>query len=395
MSLLPVADAQARMLALASALPLETVAVVDAVGRYATADIRARRTQPAADLSAMDGYAIRFADLPGPWAVAGESAAGSAPGAAIGAGEAFRIFTGAPLPVGADTILIQEDAACEGERLAVSGDAPPAAGTFVRTAGSDFAAGDVLVPAGTAIRPATIGLAVAGGHGALDVCRRPRVAILSTGSELVPAGAPTSGAMLPASNGPMLQAMLSGLPVDVRDHGIVRDDLDAIAAAFAALAADADIIVTSGGASVGDHDLVRPALERAGAAIDFWRIAMRPGKPLMVGTLGKAVVLGLPGNPVSSFVTATLFLRPLVAHMLGAASSLPVTTPARLAVDLPPVGERADYLRARYHDGIVTPVHSQDSGALFALALADALIVRPARAAAARSGDMVEIVTLG
>ena len=335
MALLPVAEAQARMIALKVPLPVETVPLLEANGRFAASDIVARRTQPALDLSAMDGYAIRYAERPGPWTVVGESAAGTAFGAALAPGEAARIFTGAPVPDGADVILIQEEATRDGERLTMTGEGPPRPGAHIRRAGSDFAEGGLLIPAGAAIGAAAIALAASGGHGALPVRRRPRVSILSTGNELVPAGEPVSGALLPASNGPMLAALLAGTACIATDHGIVRDDLDAISAAFTAMAGQADIIVTTGGASVGDHDLVLPALEKAGATIDFWKIAMRPGKPVMIGTLGDAVVLGLPGNPVSAFVTATLFLKPLIAHLLGAAQPIPVTMAARLGEGVP------------------------------------------------------------
>ncbi len=347
MSLIPVAEAQARALALAQPLVAQVVPLAQAVGRYAAEPISARRTQPAADLSAMDGYAIRFAERPGPWTVVGESAAGTGLDRLLRAGEAARIFTGAPVPAGTDTILVQEEATRTGDQLVMSGEGPPAKGSSVRPVGGDFRIGDILIPAGAKRRAPAIALAASGGHALLPVRARPRIAILSTGSELVPAGAPTPGVMLPSSNGPMLAAMLSSEAADVTDHGIVRDDLDRITAAFADLATRADIIVTTGGASVGDHDLVLPALKRAGAVIDFWRVAVRPGKPVMIGTLGDAIVLGLPGNPVSAFVTATLFLRPLVARLLGAAAPIAVPMTVRLGADLPAVGERADYLPGR------------------------------------------------
>jgi molybdopterin molybdotransferase len=391
MAMIAVAEAQARMLALKAPLAIETVPLSDAAGRYTAEDIRARRTQPAADLSAMDGYAIRFDERPGPWTVVGESAAGGGLDRALAPGEAARIFTGAPVPHGADVILIQEEAARDGDRLAMAGEGPPRTGAHIRRRGSDFAEGDLLLPQGTPIGAAAIALAARGGHGGIAVRRRPRVAILSTGNELVPAGEPTAGAMLPASNGPMLAALLASNACEVRDHGIVRDDLDLITAAFAAMAGTADIIVTTGGASVGDHDLVLPALEKAGASIDFWRVRMKPGKPVMIGTLGDAVVLGLPGNPVSAFVTAMLFAKPLIAHLLGAARPVPEPVTARLAAPLGATGNRAEYFRGRWTHGLALPLAGQDSAGLSALVDAAFLIARPPDAPALEAGADVPI----
>jgi molybdopterin molybdotransferase len=391
MSLLPVAEAQARLLALAAPLAVEQAPLVEAVGRHVAADIVARRAQPAADLSAMDGYAIRFAELPGPWAVAGESKAGAGLDRPLAPGEAARIFTGAPVPEGADTILVQEEAARDGATLRLSGEGPLAEGYHVRTRGSDFTTGDRLVAAGERLTPARIALAIMGGHGALPVPRRPRVTILSTGDELVAPGEPTSGVALPASNGPMLAAMLAGLPAQVREGGLLPDKLDILAEAFAAAARDADIIVTTGGASVGDHDLVRPALVAAGADLDFWRVRMRPGKPLMAGRIGNTIILGLPGNPVSAFCTAFLFLLPLVRHLAGDAHPLPKAERMPLAGPLPKVAERTDYLRALITPEGVLPLSGQDSAALAMLARADALIVRAGEAPPAPVGEIVDI----
>jgi len=389
MSLLPVAEAQARLLALATMLPTETVSLVDAAGRWVAEDVVARRTQPAADLSMMDGYAIRFADIPGPWVVTGESRAGAGFAGLLDADEAVRIFTGAPVPEGADAILIQEEAIRDGNRLRLSGEGPPRIGSSIRALGSDFSVGDILAARGSLLTPGKIAAAAVGGHGQLTVRRKPRVAIISTGDELVPPGEAAEGVMLPASNGTMLRAQI-GSAAAVRDAGIVPDRLDALVEAFRR--ADADIIVTTGGASVGDHDLVRPALAATGAELDFWRIAMRPGKPLFAGRLGHAIILGLPGNPVSTFVTAKLFLLPLIARLSGAGSPIPPSEPATLAAPLPPVGNRDDYVRAILSGGRVTALANQDSGALSALALANALIVRPAGAPPATAGETVNIL---
>ncbi|MES2444580.1 MAG: gephyrin-like molybdotransferase Glp [Pseudomonadota bacterium] len=390
--LLPVAEAQSRLLALAAPVDPVSVPLAEAHTRWAAADILARRTQPAADLSAMDGYAIRFADLPGPWEVVGESAAGRAFAGTVEPGQATRIFTGAPLPQGADTVLVQEEAARDGARLALAGEGPSQRGRNVRRRGLDFGEGDHLIAAGERLTPARLALAGVAGHAALPVRRKIRVAIAATGDELVPPGAPLGEAQLPETNRLMLAAQLAGLPVEIIDFGILPDHQPALEAAFRAL--DADILVTTGGASVGDHDLVRPALEAAGAVIDFWRIALRPGKPMMAGRLGGAIVVGLPGNPVSAFVTALLFVRPLVAHLSGAADPLPQTRPAPLGEALPANGARTDYLRAALHDGRVFASTIQDSSMLRTLARAACLIVREPHALALNPGDSVQILEI-
>jgi molybdopterin molybdotransferase len=393
MSLLPVAEAQARLLAMANPVDATELPLADAAGRWASADVRALRTQPAADLSAMDGYAIRFADMPGPWRVVGESAAGRPFTAEVGPSEATRIFTGAGLPPGTDTVLVQEEAAREGERLLLAGEGPPYRTRNVRRRGLDFAHGDVLIAAGTRLTPARIGVAATGGHGTLPIRRRVRVAVAATGDELVPPGTPLTGLQLPESNGAMLAAMLAGYPVEFVSLGILPDDLSAMRDAFAGV--EADLLVTTGGASVGDHDLVRPALEAAGGAIDFWRIALRPGKPMMAGRLGDTLVLGLPGNPVSAFVTGLLFVLPLVARLAGAADPLPPTATAVLGEELPANNERTDFLRAELRDGRVYASTVQDSSMLLTLARSTCLVIRPAHAPAARAGDSAEILMIG
>jgi molybdopterin molybdotransferase len=391
--LLPVPDAQQRLFALAPALPAETVPLNLAAGRWMAALVTANRTQPEQPLSAMDGYAIRFADLPGPWDIIGESAAGRPFAGTTGAHQAVRIFTGATLPDGADTILIQEETRREGDCLHLDGEGPQRLGSSVRAAGLDFTAGETLITPGERLTPARIALAAVAGHAVLPVSRRIRIAIAATGDELRAPGTALALGQLPESNGAMLAAMLAGLPVEIENLGILPDRLDTLAAIFARVSAD--ILVTTGGASVGDHDLVRPALLAAGAQIDFWKVAVRPGKPMMAGTLGKSVVLGLPGNPVSAFVTAQLFLLPLIARMSGAADPLPITRTATLAEPLPANGPRADYLRAAHRDGGVVAAAIQDSSMLRTLARADCLIVRLPHALPAKSGDSVEILTFG
>lgn len=392
MSLLAVAEAQQRLLALGTRLPAEDAPVAQCVGRWLARDVMALRDQPWADLSAMDGYAIRAAEWPGPWHVVAESAAGGPLPAPLGVGQSCRIFTGAPLPQGADTVLIQEDADRDGDMLRPTID-ELAEGRHVRPLGSDFRSGVVLLSAGTKLGAAQLGLAVIGGHGSLPVRRRPRVALLSTGNELVSPGAPVPPGRLPSSNATTLAALLSAIGCDVTDLGIIPDELDATVQALER-AAGADLIVSTGGASVGDHDLVRPAFARAGGNLDFWKIRMRPGKPLMAGKLGDAIFVGLPGNPGSAYVTAMLFLLPLARHLAGASSPLPRTIAASLAAPLPATGDRDDYLRA-YHtaEGMVS-VTSQDSAATAAMAQADSLIVRPAGSPPAAAGDQVFILPL-
>ncbi len=389
--LLSVEDAQTRLRALAPAIPLETVPLRDAAGRWSAADIVALRTQPARDLSAMDGYAVRFDDLANPLQVIGESAAGHPFDGALGANQTVRIFTGAALPDGADAVLVQEEAARDGDTVRLSGSGPVRGGN-IRRAGIDFSQDDVLIATGQRLSPARIALAASGGHGEIRVARRVRVAIVASGDELTLPGAPLSDRTLPESNGVMLAAMLADLPVDVIDLGILPDRLDTIAAAFARV--EADILVTTGGASVGDHDLIRPALAAAGGAIDFWRIALRPGKPMLAGKIGEMLVLGLPGNPVSAFVTAAIFLKPLFAAISGARDPRPVAYPAILGAPLRENDRRQDYLRATTRDGRVYAAERQDSSLLATLAEADCMIIRAPFAPAATTGDSVEILPI-
>ncbi|MFZ2998503.1 molybdopterin molybdotransferase MoeA [Sphingobium sp.] len=393
MSLLPVAEAQSRLFTLAKALPVEDCPLVGCTERWLARDVVALRDQPWAALSAMDGYAVRASEWPGPWRVTTTSSAGGTPPDALPRDEACRIFTGAPLPEGADAILIQENAAVEDDILRAV-DGALTSGQHVRPAASDFGQASLLLRAGSKIGPAQIALAALGGHGMLPVRRRVRVAIISTGNELVPPGAPTPPGSLPSSNAPMLAAMLAALPCDVIDLGIIGDNLDLLTVAFDE-AADADIIVSTGGASVGDHDLVRPAFTKAGGTLDFWKIAMRPGKPLMAGRIHGALFIGLPGNPVSAFVTASLFLIPVIRHMSGASDPLPQMRNAVLASDLPDTGNRDDYLRARRDGAGIVTVTSQDSAAAASLAMADCLIFRPAGAKAAQIGENVSIISIG
>lgn len=392
-SLLSVAEAQARIIALAPDLPVERIPIGLANGRWAAETIVAKRTQPAADLSAMDGYAIRFDERPGPWRLVGESAAGGGLGRPLGDGEAARIFTGAPMPDGADTVLLQEDAAVGDGAVSMSGEGPAARGSHVRRRGYDFAEGATLIEAGAQLTPARIGLAATGGHGDIAVRRRLRIGLLSTGDELVPIGAVATGVKLPASNATMLASLLAVPAVEVVDLGIVPDRIEALTGAITSAEA-IDLLITIGGASVGDRDLVRPALAAAGASLDFWRVAVKPGKPLMAGRLGEGVVIGLPGNPVSAFVTSQIFVLPLIRAMAGAARPLPSVRSCILDQPLAANGARAEYLRAQRKADRVVALAQQDSAGLLALAAADALIVRPVNAPEAAAGAIVEVIDI-
>lgn len=386
--MISLAEAQARLLASIAVLEVEHIPVGQTIGRYAAADVLAKRTQPAADLSAMDGYALAG---DGPWQVIGESAAGQAYREAIMAGQAVRIFTGAVVPTGADRVVMQEEADLDGAVLSLTDDHPKP-GQHIRLAGGDFAAGDVLIKKGDRLTAARIALAIMGGHAALPVHRLPRIALLSTGNELVKAGMDARVDQIPNSNGPMLAALLATESCHVVELPVVRDDLDAIEQAIKG--AECDILVTIGGASVGDHDLVRPALLKAGATLDYWKVAIRPGKPVMAGRLAETIVLGLPGNPVSAYVTALLFLVPALRAMAGARDPLPQKSIRRLAAPLAANGPRVDHVRAVEAEDGVRPMGLNDSAALVSLAKATALIIRESDAPAAEIGETVAIYHL-
>ncbi|WP_374523852.1 molybdopterin molybdotransferase MoeA [Sphingopyxis sp.] len=392
--LLPVADAQARLLAMHEPLSSETIAFSQSLGRYLSQDLVALRDQPSAPLSAMDGYAIRFADLPGPWTIIGEAAAGAPPPASLDADQAMRIFTGAILPGGADTVVMQEDVAAAGTALSLATGDAVAPGQHVRPRGCDFAAGSSLLQAGTRLTPGAIATAIMSGAAQLPVGTRPRVALLTTGDELVQPGHPLAPGQIPDSNGTMLAAMLANEPAEASLPLHMRDDRTMIARVLKDLARRHDVIVTVGGASVGDHDHVRGAIEDAGGRIDFWKIAMKPGKPLIAGTVGDAILLGLPGNPSSAFVTATLFLLPLVRHLAGARNPLPEIRHAPLASALGPGGTRRDYLRAQLAGGALAVIDGQDSGRTFPLAAANALVIREIGAPAKVAGEAADYIDI-
>ena len=400
-AMISVEEALKRVLASAETpLEEEKVALQAGYGRVLAHDLKALRTQPPFPNSAMDGYAVRSTDTasaPATLTLVGESAAGRAFDRAVGPREAVRIFTGAPMPDGADTIVIQEDVTREGERIRLSAIAP--AGDNLRPAGMDFHASETLIPAGRRLTPRDVALAAAANHTGLTVRRRARVAIVATGDELVAPGGTLGPAQIVASNNFAVAGLVEaygGLPIDL---GIAVDELDATKAAIAqAHDAKADVLVTLGGASVGDYDLVQQALVSSGMELGFWRIAMRPGKPLMHGRLGPMRVLGLPGNPTSSMVCSILFLRPLLRALHGEPEpGADPSQPGRLGVDLAPNGARQDYMRASLSHGadgilIATPATEQDSSLVKTMARADGLIVRPPYAAAAKAGDPCRVI---
>lgn len=391
--LIPLKEAQARLFALAAPLPVEHVPVAQAAGRYLIEPVVARRTQPSADLSAMDGYALRTIDMPGPWRVIGESAAGHPFAGHVGPGQAVRISTGALLPAETDMVLMQEDSARAHDTLRLTGTAPAPLAAHVRRRGMDFTEGDALLAAGTWLGPAQIALVLSGGHNLVALHPKPVVAIIEIGDELAvdPVNCPPH--QIPASNGAMIAALAAQVPCIYHRHGPIADDMAALIAAFDAAGA-ADVIVTSGSASVGDHDLLQPALLAWGAEIDYWKIAIKPGKPLLVARKDRQIVIGLPGNPVSSHVTAFLFLLPLLRVLAGSGSPLPRSFTVPLAAPLPPNGTRREFIRAVWDGQTVRPVCNQDSSALSALAASNALIDRPAGAPAAAPGRPVQIYQL-
>jgi molybdopterin molybdotransferase len=396
--MISVDEARTRILAMLSGPTAETVALSAGLGRVLARPVLARLTQPPADVSAMDGYAVRAADgaAGAKLTVIGAAPAGHPFAGEVGPGEAVRLFTGSVVPAGADSVLIQEDAALADDVITVGEACQPAKN--IRRKGQDFAAGEELIPRGRRLTARDIGLAAAGNHPWLEVYRRPRIALLATGDEISLPGEPIGPGGIVSSNAHALAAFVTACGGEAIVLPIAADDMAALAGAIAG-ARGADMLVTTGGASVGAHDLVQAALAAAGMELEFWKIAMRPGKPLMAGMLGEMPVLGLPGNPVSAFVCAWLFLAPAIERLSGLAVAARVPEPARLGAAMKANDVREDYVRAtlaRDADGwVVTPFPVQDSGMLRALARADALIRRapfdPPRAA----GEVVDMFRLG
>ncbi len=412
MSLIPVEEALRHVLAgVSGPTESERLPLAACAGRTLAEDTGALRDQPPFPASAMDGYAVRAADIaqtPVTLDMIGTSAAGNRFSGTVGPGQAVRIFTGAPLPDGADTVVIQENTQASDGRVAVTEVSAPF--RHIREAGLDFKSGEVLLKAGTRLDARHIALAAAMGHGELVVRRRPRIAILATGDELVRAGEPAGPDQITASSLPATALMVEKAGGEAIDLGIARDTLVSLDERIqAALDAQADLLVTLGGASVGEHDLVQKALAQKGMELGFWRVALRPGKPLMHGRLGKTLLLGLPGNPVSSFVCAVLFLVPAIRALCGdpQAGADPSET-AILGRDLPANGDRQDYMRAALSGGefvlsgpagiqalhlpVATPQEAQDSSMLGILARSDVLLVRPPGAPAAATGEPCRII---
>jgi molybdopterin molybdotransferase len=393
-----VAEALERVLAGARPLPAEAVALADAPGRVLTQDLAARRSQPPDAVSAMDGYALRAEDTaagPATLRVIGEVAAGHPFDGRIGPGEAARIFTGGVMPAGSDTVVIQENVRRDDDKLLI--DQPSSKGRHVRAQGIDFKEGDVLLERGRRLTSRDLMLAAAMNHARLPVHRRPKVAVLGTGDELIlPGGTPGPGEIV-YSNGFALVALAQREGAEVRDLGIAGDRIEDIKQAIArARNWGADILLTSGGASVGEHDLIQKALTAEGMNLSFWKVALRPGRPMLHGQLGAMQVLGLPGNPVSSYVCAFLFLVPLIRRLAGRGDIYHVPQSAWLGRAVPQNDERADYLRAMLsEDGTATPVPVQDSSLMAALARAGCLVIRDPHAPAAPAGSPCVILKLG
>ena len=398
MDLLPVETALERVLEGTVPSKPESVTITDAGGRVLAEPVVSRRMQPSFDASAMDGYAFRStnASVGARLRLVGEAAAGRRFERVLQGGEAIRIFTGAPLPSGADTVLPQEEANVEGGSLVIG--AISQGGQHVRLAGCDFGIGEPLLAPGRRIGARELAVIASANLDVISVRHKPIVAILSIGDELVQPGPTLGPDQTIATNAFAIGEMARNAGADVSDLGIVSDKVGNVTAAATTAASFADVLVTIGGASVGDHDVARPGLAAAGMELDFWRIAMRPGKPLVFGRLGEMAVLGLPGNPVSSFVCGVIFLRPLVTAMLGT-SAASDETPAVLGAELPANGPRTHYLRASVIDnphGLprVVPLPQQDSSLLGVLARADCLLIHPGNADRSEAGSICSIIRL-
>jgi molybdopterin molybdotransferase len=400
--MISVEEARGRILADLRPVPAEVVALADAWGRVTAVPVAARLTQPPADVSAMDGYALRAVDgVEGArLAVIGAAPAGHPFAGAVGRGQAVRLFTGSVVPAGADSILLQEDATREGEQVRVN--ETVRAGRHIRRAGQDFAAGDLVVPSSRRLGARDIGLAAAANHPWLVTHRRPRIAVLATGDEIALPGEPIPAGGIVSSNSHALAALIRASGGEPIVLPVAADDPAAIGAVANAVAG-VDLLVTTGGASVGDHDLVISALSARGLTVDFWRIAMRPGKPLVFGWLGAAgsgvPMLGLPGNPVSALVCAVLFLLPALARLSGLPAAPPPVTPAVLGAAVAENDGRADHLRATLAEDtagrlVATPFPVQDSAMLRRLAHADGLVLRAPHAPALAAGAAVGVIRL-
>jgi molybdopterin molybdotransferase len=396
--MISVDEARERILGVMRPTRPEVVGLADAWNRVTAAEVVARLTQPPMDVSAMDGYALRAVDgaLDATLTVVGAAPAGHPFDSVVGAGQAVRLFTGSVVPAGADSILLQEDATRDGDSVRVN--EAVVAGRHIRRKGQDFAAADVVIPSGRRLTARDIGLAAAANYPWLSVHRRPRVAILATGDEIAMPGEPIPPGGIVSSNSHALAALVRATGADPMILPVVGDERSAIGAVADSLPG-VDILVTTGGASVGDHDLVMAALQARGMTLDFWQIAMRPGKPLLFGELGATPVLGLPGNPVSAIVCAILFLVPALARLSGLPAAPPPVSTAILGAPVKQNDRRADHLRSTISSDsagriVVTPFPQQDSSMLRRLALADALLLRAPHAPALPEGAEVSIIRL-
>lgn len=396
--LLSVDDALARIVAAIARKDAETVTLDRAAGRVLAAPVLATTDNPPFNASAMDGYAVRAEDVREGAMLrqTGVSQAGEGFAGMVTAGTCARIFTGAPLPEGADAVVMQEQTMADGEAITFLADSVP--GKNVRPLGQDFRNGDTLIAARTRLSPNHVALTAAANHPKVSVAQAPRIAVMATGDELVPPGSPLPMGKIVGSNSFGLRALFASYAENIADFGIVPDDMAILNRAIGSALADApDILVTTGGASVGEHDLVQDALKANGVEIDFWRIAMRPGKPLMFGRKGKTIVFGLPGNPVSALVTTTVFVLPAIRAMLGEMPPSPLVMP--LAAPLPANGPRRHFIRAFFTlaaSGMtgVAPVGETDSGHLSSLARSDCLIVQREHDEGRAAGEAVDVVAL-
>lgn len=397
-AMISVDEARTRILAGLRPMPAEVVALANAWNRVSAEPVVARLTQPPSDVSAMDGYALRASDggLHAALRVIGAAPAGHPFDGTVGAGQTVRLFTGSVVPSGADAILLQEDAERSGDTVVVN--EAVVAGRHIRRAGQDFSRGDAVIPAGRRITARDVGLAAAANHPWLVVHRKPRVAILATGDEIAMPGEPIPPGGIVSSNSHALAALVRAVGGEPTVLPVAKDTTEAIAA-VADQVGGFDMLVTTGGASVGDHDLVISGLQTRGLVVDFWQIAMRPGKPLLFGRMAAVPVLGLPGNPVSAMVCAALFLLPALALMQGLPAGPPPTVSAVLGAAVKENDRRADHLRATVTTDdlgrvVVTPFPVQDSAMLRRLALADALVLRAPFAPALPAGAEVSVIRL-
>jgi molybdopterin molybdotransferase len=397
--MLSVDEALARVLASIAPLSAETVALPGAAGRVLAAPVTAAHSQPPFDASAMDGYAVRAADTARgtPLRLIGTAQAGQRFSGMVNAGQCVRIFTGAPMPIGTDSVVIQEEATVDGTAIALA--APVQPGHYVRQRGSVFAEGATLLSAGLRLTPARLSLVAAANRPQVTVTRRPRVAVLSSGDELVLPGTPLGPDQIVSANNYGLAAMFAVVGAEVVDLGIVPDDLPRLTKTLAAaFDSGIDLLVTSGGASVGNRDFTQEALKALGVDLDFWKIALRPGKPMMFGKRGPTLVFGLPGNPVSALVTATIFALPALRRLGGESDPANLLLTLPLAAALPPNGERRHFLRGTLEPAPggtqVMPLAETDSGHIASLAAADVLIIQPEHDPGRPAGSVVEVIAL-